>query len=209
MAKQWRPGGSGSVGTGELVGRRLHDFPELRGAVGQPKLPESVYYTQFEETRAPGDVSLDRLGRANSVEEPVRDYLVPRCLDAQGNRQFEGWATIRVKELLTLRKKIQLEVVASAVAEDPDKGEISENIYHAHVPQPATAPNSYFLALHLKTVFVDHGKSYPLAPLTTDIEPAGPTSAAGESPDKAHQNVSKLSVGFMRVWSWLVATMRR
>ncbi|WP_338466397.1 hypothetical protein RXV95_12645 [Novosphingobium sp. ZN18A2] len=154
MAKRWDPQGK-PVGPHERVGRRLFDLPELVGA-SEAQYYSRVKFTQFWDKQT-GEVSLDRLGRAN-VEPKVRTYLLRRA-EAQGGsfrptRTFEGWAHIKAQDLTNAKYPPSVVIVASPMLKDEGAPEIKENIYHAHIPRP---DDVYQLALHLRNLFEDAG----------------------------------------------------
>jgi hypothetical protein len=148
---RWNP--PSNVGGNELIGRRLFDEPLLRGAVDQPSY-SGLRLNNFEETRG-DEVSLDRLG-ASGFDHKVSTYLLPRAENAGKTfakpKSFDGWATVRAKELINAKKPPMLPVFASPVT-DPVP---NDNIYHAHVVAPSTH-EPYMMALHLKHIFTTCG----------------------------------------------------
>ena len=163
---RWKPDPNADVGASELLGRRLFDQPQLIGAADQKIVP-SLDYRNFEDTRD-GQVSLDRLGRANAEAQVIR-YLTPRAI-AGGEKQnppakeFTGWASIQ-KQRLVAPQKVRIDVRASP---DPGTGghelsddDLTENIYHAHVEALDDKTSPYFLALHLKMLFEKYWNIVP------------------------------------------------
>lgn len=191
MAKKpWRPPASGAINSGELIGRRIFSRAPLRGAEGQPSTGGRFEYQDFEDK----ELSVDRMGPSGNVDDLVCGYLRPRCLQAQGStRQFRGWATLKVKDLLQERKRVRNHIVASPVPEDPAKGALSANIYHAHIPlatKDGAALETHFHALHLQWIFEQWGGFYP--------EPSEP---AGEIVAPTRNRI----LGFLAAqWAWLI-----
>jgi hypothetical protein len=150
MAK-WSP--PNDVGVQEVIGRRLFEDSKLRGADGQPPF-KGIQLNHFLEKRD-REVSLDRLGRSN-VESAVKKYLSLRASNAASSRKppktFNGWATVRAKELINEREGDKLPVFASPIVEEPP----NDNDYHAHVVRPE-AWSASIMALKLRHVFETYG----------------------------------------------------
>jgi hypothetical protein len=162
MAKRWVPQPNVPVEPSEQVGRRLFNAPELVGADDQVRPPQQLDYRHFEERRDPGEISLDRLGRAN-VEKKVRDYLIPKAEYAGTTfhtpQSFDAWATLTARALENPPKgSVKFPIIVSP--QRPDEPEhIAHNPYHAHVCRPA-GHDCHSTALHLKFLF-ERGKIVP------------------------------------------------
>ncbi|WP_337660334.1 hypothetical protein [Anderseniella sp. Alg231-50] len=101
------------------------------------------------------EFSLDRLGRIG-IEKKVVRFVSQRAFAAGGKfdkpREFNGWAVVRVSELLKARQQPKLLLVSSPVKNpEPD-----DNPYHAHaiITQDMTP---HLAALHLRHIFTKHG----------------------------------------------------
>lgn len=165
MAKLWVPNKNAAIDSSENVGRRLFELAQLKGALDQARPVDLLEINHFQEKRLGHEVSLDRLGRT-SPEQKTIAFLTPRCEAAGASflkpRKFHGWAIIQVKELLRVRERIQLSVVASPISAVPGQP-YSDNPYHAHIPgaqvqQFAADTTGYILALHLRELFTSHGR---------------------------------------------------
>jgi len=158
MAKRWNPKPDAPIGVQEQVGRRIFDEPKLRGVEDQPELG-ILSVEHFREKRDP-NVSLDRLGRSG-IEPKVKKHLIPRC-ELQGkkfekSKEFEGWAVIKVKDLVNKWAKVpQWEVHASPV-EKQGSEEFSDNEYHAHA-NCSEENNDLGAALFLRHLFERYGQ---------------------------------------------------
>ena len=155
---RWKPNPKDGIGRAESLGRRLFPQVSLAGATGQRPLP-SFSLGNFEETRAGGEVSLDRLGKGDPEKAVIR-YLNPRAEAAAKSRSssrtfFNGWAYVQAKVLLD-NKNLPLAVIPSPIpGNDPALGEndLAENIYHAHT-SPLKGHDPYSIALHLQYQFI-------------------------------------------------------
>lgn len=161
MARRWVPKATDPVHPRAPIGRRLFAVPQLAGAADQRKLwKDTLEINHFLEKRAPGDISLDRLGEHN-VDANVREYLLPRARDAGYKflppKDFDGWACLRAGVLEAPPKQgvSGYALVASPVAAaNPD--DLACNPYHYHVcrkPQD----NAYTTAVMLRQLFHDYG----------------------------------------------------
>lgn len=165
MAKIWIPAQGEAVGQKEVIGRRLFDLKELRGAHDQLRPKDLLEYSHFEETRG-NDVSVDRLGRTGT-ETKVCHLLQSKASLAASRRKlaFDGWAVIQAAELLVSRHGIQLALHPSPTIKE-NGVESSENPYHAHISDTSVRDNGvmengrkgYVLALHLRELFSQYGK---------------------------------------------------
>jgi hypothetical protein len=114
---------------------------------------------QFLETRAPGEVSLDRLGQ-RGLDGRVKAFLLPRAHDSGTKftppKDFKGWAWISVGKLSAPPKGASgFTPVASPLAKSSPTAS-DDNPYHAHVCRPANT-DGYQTAVQLRQLFHDHG----------------------------------------------------
>lgn len=155
---RWVPGVDDPVGPNEPIGRRLFDEPMLVGAIDQIPYNGLILW-HFEEKRG-SEVSLDRLGKTG-IEKAVLKYLNDRGVYAgqkfKKPKKFDGWATVRAKELEAPRVGIPLPVIQSRKDIKKDQEVLEENVYHAHVEFPDDK-DYYDTALHLRHLFTTHGE---------------------------------------------------
>lgn len=156
---RWIPDPRLPVGRSEPIGRRVFNRPDLVGATDQVRPSETLDFRIFEEPRAPGDISLDRLGRT-SREPTVIEFLKAKSIAAAARfakpKQFSGWLVVQAKHLTETSRGPKFPVVASPQHADDPEHEL-HNPYHAHVSRPAGCEtDSYTTALYVKHVYERH-----------------------------------------------------
>jgi hypothetical protein len=165
---RWTPADNEAVAPNEHIARRLFDEPKLSGAPDQKPF-HGLLVTNFEETRAGGEFSVDRLGRSN-VENAVVRYLAPRAHAAgrkfTKHKAFDGW-------YVAPARKISPPFVWPL--NSPDRGaspaqagfpwsdaDLEHNRFHAHIQMPSGVSVRDF-ALQIREQFLAHGKAYPIS----------------------------------------------
>src|ERR1700734_2163258 len=151
-----------SIGDKELVGRRLAARPALVGAIDQLRKRGSFDLRDFEDSRAPYELSLDWLGRTGLDSKVRRDLLAQaqRMFASQKPaKTFGGWAYLQAYRLSKARKDLPCAVVASpempGQCDQPD-----HSPDHVVVRPPEKFGHPYLAALHLHAQFEQHAKEY-------------------------------------------------
>jgi len=162
MARIWVPEANQPIGATEPIGRRLFETPRLAGDIlrGRADGWKDVLITDhFLESRDPGEVSLDRLGRFG-VDPLVRDVLRPIAEDMFASRtpprKFVGWVWLKADKLRSPGKGASAYDPLPSPVHADELHKIKENAHHAHVCR-RPGDTAWITAVALRALFERHG----------------------------------------------------